>query len=272
MPEKIFFQTSLPRSGSTVFQNIMNQDERFHASATSGLLELLYGARVSFTQSEEFKAQDADVMKKAFLGFCREGMFGFYSGITDKKYVIDKSRGHSTLYEFINGFYPEPKMICFIRNLEDIIASMEKMFRKSQHLSSPFVNHATMQGTTTPKRVDIWFNSPPIGLAVERLSEVIRQGIDRKMLFIKYESFCLYPEIEMKRVYDFLGVEPGKHNFAHIEQTTQEDDAVYGFPDLHTIRPALEILPSDAQQVLGKDVCDWIRNKYKWFYDYFGYK
>ena len=163
-------------------------------------------------------------------------------------------------------------MVCFVRNLEDIIASMEKLFRKNQHLSSPMVNHATMQGTTTPKRVDIWFNSPPIGLAVERLGEVIRQGIDKKMLFIKYESFCLYPELEMKRVYEFFEIEPREHNFSNIEQTTQEDDAVYGYPDLHTIRPTLEILQSDAQQVLGKDVCDRIKNRYAWFYEYFGYK
>jgi sulfotransferase len=272
MPEKIFFQCSLPRAGSTVFQNIMNQDERFYASATSGLLELLFAARTNFTQAEEFRAQDPELMKSAFMSFCREAMHGYYNGITDKPFVIDKSRGHATLYDFINGFYPNPKMVCLVRNLEDIIASMEKLFRKNQHLSSPIVNHAAMQGTTTPKRVDIWFNSPPIGLAVERLGEVIRQGIDKKILFIKYESFCLYPELEMKRVYDFFEIEPRQHDLANIEQTTREDDVVYGFPNLHTIRPSLEMLPSDARQVLGKDVCDWMKNTYKWYYDYFGYK
>lgn len=272
MPEKIFFQSSLPRVGSTVFQNLMNQDERFYASSTSGMLELIYAARHNYTESPEFKAQDADTMKNAFLGFCKAGIFGYYNAITDKPYILDKSRGHFAHYGFIDSFYPNPKMICLVRALPDIIASMEKIFRNNQHKSSPIVNHSSMQGISTPKRVDIWFNSPPIGLAIERLAEAIRQGIDKNMLFIKYESLCLHPEIEMKRVYEYLEIEPFKHNFDHIEQTTKEDDDVYGIQGLHSIRNTLGMKPSDAKSILGKDVYDWIMNQYKWYNDYFGYK
>ncbi len=164
--DKIFFQSSLPRSGSTVFQNILNMDQRFYASSTSGMLELIYAARHNYTESPEFKAQDAETMKKAFFGFCLEGIKGYYNAITDKQYIVDKSRGHFAHYGFIDSFYPNPKMICMVRALPDIIASMEKMHRKNPHKSSPIVNHATMQGTSTPKRVDIWMNNPPIGLAV----------------------------------------------------------------------------------------------------------
>ncbi len=272
MIDKIFFQSSLPRVGSTVFQNLMNQDNRFYASSTSGLLELLYAARHNFTESPEFKAQDSETMKKAFFGFCRDGMLGYYNAITEKQFVIDKSRGHFAHYGFIDSFYPNPKMICLVRSLPDIVASMEKMYRQNQYKSNPIVNHSTMQGTSTPKRVDIWFTSPPIGLAVERLSEAIRQGIDKKMLFIKYESLCLYPEQEMKRVYDYLEIEPFKHDFTKIEQTTKEDDEIYGISGLHTIRPSLGMNPSDAKEVLGKDVYDWITKTYKWYNEYFGYK
>jgi sulfotransferase len=271
VPEKIFFQSSLPRVGSTVFQNLMNQDPRFYATSTSGMLELIYAARHNYTESPEFKAQDADLMKKAFFGFCNKGMHGFYEAMTDKPYILDKSRGHMASFDLISGFYPNPKMICLVRSLPDVVASMEKMFRKNQHRSNPIVNNMTMQGITTPRRVDMWFNSPPIGIAVERLSEAIRQGHDKKMLFIKYESLCLYPELEMKRVYEFLEIEPFQHDFSHIEQTTKEDDVVYGYEGLHTIRPSLEMFPSDAKDILGKDVVDWINNKYKWYNDYFGY-
>lgn len=270
--DKIFFQSSLPRVGSTVFQNIMNQDPRFYASSTSGMLELIYAARHNYTESPEFKAQDADLMKKAFFGFCLEGIKGYYNAITDKQYILDKSRGHFAHYGFIDSFYPNPKMICMVRALPDIIASMEKMHRKNPHKSSPIVNHATMQGTSTPKRVDIWLQNPPIGLAVERLAEAIRQGVDKKMLFIKYEELCLYPEQQMNRVYEYLEIPPFKHDFTNIPQTTKEDDEVYGIAGLHTIRPSLEMKPSDSKQVLGKDVYDWIMKQYKWYNDYFGYK
>ncbi len=272
MPEKIFFQSSLPRVGSTVFQNLMNQDPRFYASSTSGLLELLYAARNNYTESPEFKAQDAELMKKAFLGFCNRGVHGYYEAITDKQYIIDKSRGHFAHYGFLNSFYPEPKIICLVRKLPDIIASMEKIFRANPHKASGIVNHGNMQGTTTPKRVDIWLKTPPIGLAIERLGEAMRQGIDKKMLFIKYESLCSHPEMEMKRVYEYLEIDSFTHDFSNIKQTTTEDDEVYGLTGLHTIRPSLEMKKSDATEVLGKDVCDWINNNYKWYSDYFGYR
>lgn len=258
--------------GSTVFQNLMNQDTRFYASSTSGLLELIYAARHNYTESPEFKAQDTETMKKAFFGFCREGIHGYYNAITDKPYIMDKSRGHLAHYGFIDSFYPDPKIICLVRSLPDIVASMEKKFRQHPYMSNAIVNHATMQGTSTPKRVDIWMNSPPIGLAVERLAEAIRQGIDKKVLFMKYESLCLHPEMEMKRVYEYLGIPAFEHDYSHIEQTTKEDDAVYGIPGLHDIRPKLEMQPSDAKQVLGKDVYDWIMKTYSWYNDYFGYK
>ena len=92
--DKIFFQSSLPRVGSTVFQNIISQDPRFYASPTSGLLELIFAARHNYTESPEFKAQDAETMKKAFFGFCLEGIKGYYNAITDKQFILDKSRGH----------------------------------------------------------------------------------------------------------------------------------------------------------------------------------
>lgn len=95
--EKIFFQSSLPRSGSTLLQNLIGQNPDFYVTPTSGLLELIYAARANYTNSPEFKAQDADLMKKAFLGFCKSGMEGYFNSITDKKYVMDKSRGSSTV-------------------------------------------------------------------------------------------------------------------------------------------------------------------------------
>ncbi len=270
--DKIFFQSSLPRVGSTVFQNIISQDPRFYASPTSGLLELIFAARHNYTESPEFKAQDAETMKKAFFGFCLEGIKGYYNAITDKQFILDKSRGHFAHYGFIDSFYPNPKMICMVRSLPDIVASMEKMFRSNPHKSNPIVNHGNMQGTSTPKRADIWLQTPPIGLAIERLAEAIRQGIDKKMLFIRYEDLCLYPEQQMKRVYNYLEIPEFQHDFNNIPQTTKEDDEVYGIAGLHTIRPSLEMKPSNAIQILGRDVCDSIMNHFKWYNDYFGYK
>jgi sulfotransferase len=210
-------------------------------------------------------------MKTAFQGFCREGMKGYYNSITDKKYIVDKSRGWGIHYDFLSFISLEPKIICMVRDLRDIFASMEKNFRKNPEKQDTILDWSKMQGTTVPKRIDIWAANPPVGMAIERLGEVFRQGISDKMLFVKFEDLCLYPDSQMIRIYEYLGIPHFKHDFDNIEQVTKEDDEVYGAFGDHVIRTKLEPVPSQAKQLLGKDVTDWIFNNYKWFFDQFRY-
>ena len=70
----------------------MGQNPEFYVTPTSGVLELLHSARFQYTNESSFKAQDQDIMKKAWLSFCRHGLEGYFNGITDKKYILDKSR------------------------------------------------------------------------------------------------------------------------------------------------------------------------------------
>jgi sulfotransferase len=112
-----------------------------------------------------------------------------------------------------------------------------------------------------------------IGRAVERIFEMTRLGYDDKILFMKYEDLCLYTEMEMRKIYNYLELPYFEHNFDEIEQITKEDDTIYGLTnDLHTIRPKLELNNPDYHDVLGKDVCAWIHNTYKWYFEKFNYK
>jgi len=270
--EKLFFQSSLPRSGSTILQCIMGQNPDFYVTPTSGLLELVFAARGNYTDSPEFKAQDSELMKKGFIGFCQKGMNGYFNAITDKKYVMDKSRGWGIHYDFLNEIYPNPKIVVMVRDLRDIFCSMEKNFRKSSLQANPILSHAEMRGTTTPKRIDIWAQSQPVGLAIERLQEVLRQGLDKNMLFVRFEDLCLYPETELNRIYQFLEVPYYSHDFDNIEQITVEDDEVYGVYGDHKIKQKLDLPHSQAKKVLGADVTNWIWDNYQWFFNRFNYK
>lgn len=270
--DKLFFQSSLPRSGSTLLQNILAQNPDIYATPTSGVLELIYGARENYTNSPEFIAQDAQLMRKGFLSFCKSGMHAFYNSITEKKYVIDKSRGWGIHYDLLQTILgEEPKIICMIRDLRDVFASMENNFRKNPEKANLIVNWSQMTGTSVPKRVNYWAQGQPVGMAIERLQEVIRYGNDKKILFVKYEDLCLRPDSEMVRIYQYLDIPYYKHDFDNIEQVTKEDDEVYGSFGDHTIRHQLKLLPSKSKQLLGKEVCDSIYNNYYWFYETFKY-
>jgi sulfotransferase len=270
--EKIFYQSSLPRSGSTVLQNILAQNPDIYATPTSGVLELLFGARDSYSNLPEFKAQDAELMKKGWQAFAKNGMDAFYNAITDKKYVIDKSRGwgiHYDFLQFVQG--DEPKIICMVRDLRDIFTSMENNFRKHPEKHPDILDWPTGKGTTVPKRVDIWAQGIPIGIALERLTEIFRMGYDSKILFVKFEDLCLYPDSTMIKIYQYLDIPYFQHDFDNIEQVTKEDDEVYGTFVDHDIRRKLEPVRSKAKELLGKDVTDWIYTNYEWFFKQFRY-
>lgn len=272
MVKKVFFQSSLPRAGSSLLQNVMLQNPEFYATPTSGVLELLYASRGNFTNSPEFKAQDAETMRKGFMSYCKNGMEGFFNGITDKPYVLDKSRGWGIHYGFLNSFYPNPKIVCMVRDLRSVFSSMEKNHRKSQHLDSGIINHSQMKGTTTEKRIDIWANGQPVGLAIERLYQIFKEGTNRHILFVRFEDLCVNPEKEMRRIYDYFELPYYEgHDYDNVEQITQEDDSVYGVYGDHIIRQKIEPQKPDYKEILGTNSSNYIKNKYAWFYDEFKY-
>jgi sulfotransferase len=254
--KKIFFNSSLPRAGSTLIQNILMHNPKIHSTPTSGLSELLLNARTLYSTGDAFRAQNEEEMEKAFKGFCNSALHGYFENITDRPYVIDKSRAWLGHYGFLDWFYEKPKIIVMVRDLRSIFSSMEKIFRKNQDFHQDIQNHSKMLGTTTAKRIDIWSNSPPVGLALERLNQIILEKINEKVLFIKAEDFTQNPKREIHKIYNYLNLPYFEHDFNNVEQTIKEDDSVYGLSnDLHTIRNSITPLNEDHEEILGIPIC-----------------
>ena len=271
-PPTIFFNSSLPRSGSTLLQNILAQNPDFYVTPTSGVLELLYGAQLNFSKSPEFKTQDFSLVSKAFKNFCRGGLENYFSSITNKKYVIDKSRGWAINYNFLNSFYPNPKIVCMVRDLRSILASMEKIERENGLLNANNKDYLHLKGTTTIKRVEENLAKPPIGLAVNRIFDIINQPIKDKILFIRFEDLTLQPDKIIRQIYNFLNVDFFNHNFLNVKQETFEDDEIFGIRNLHTIKNKVEFIKNYYIETLGEALSDMIYNNFKWYFDFFNYE
>lgn len=267
---QIAFQSSLPRAGSTLFSNIVGQNPAFHVTPTSGLLNLLFEARNAFSHGDEFKAQGREEMERAFIGFCRGGIEGYTSALTDKPWLLDKCRGWGVNYTFLNAFYPNPKIVSMIRDPLDIICSMERNFRKVGLSDPGALDNSEVRNTSLEKRLDYWLDSMPVGVAMVWLKEMMRQGIDQQMLFIRYEDLCANPRLELERFYSYVGLPYyGNHDFNDVEQITVEDDEVYGVFGDHQIRHKVKPQPSQALEIFGQGSCDRIRHHYEWFYEHF---
>ncbi len=272
MVQKVFYNSSLPRAGSTLIQNILGQNPSFHTTPTSGLFEMLMLTRQYFTDGQEFKAQNEEKMAQGYRGFLKGAVYGFYNNITDRPYVVDKCRGWGTEYNFINEYDPSPKIICMVRDLRGIFASLEKKYRKNPLKEHHIANFGAMTGTTTEKRIMHWSNNVPTGPSIERLYQIINDGTHKNILFIRFEDLCTNPNQEMARIYDYFDVPFYQHDFENIQQVTHEDDRVYGVFGDHKIRQTLRLPEPDFYDVLGPAGCNMITDNYKWFYEAFNYE
>ena len=272
MIKKVFYNSSMPRAGSTLIQNILGQNPDFYTTPTSGLFEMLAASRTIFSDGLEFKAQDEQQMLTGFKGYLKGGLYGFYEDLTDKPYVIDKCRGWVSEYNFINFYEENPKIISMIRDPRAVYASLEKKYRANPQLDTGVANWGNLTGTTTDKRIMHWSNTVPIGPTMDRLYQVLLEGIHENILFIKIESLTTNPDKELRRIYEYLELPYYKHDFNNVEQITYEDDKIWGVFGDHIIKNKVTPVKEDFREILGPSGCQLITDNYQWFYEAFDYK
>ena len=269
MSKKYIFNSSMPRSGSELMQCILHQNPDIYGSATSPVLEYWFGARRN-RNTPEAQSQPQALMDKAFLGFCRAGIDGYYDQLTDRPVVCDKSRGWAFYYRMLEQVLEEkPKMICMVRDLRDIFASMENIFRKTRHMPAGPDNPQEMRNITVEGRVQHWENTQPIGLGLQRLYDAKAQGFLKDIHVVRYEDLTANPKETMEGVYKYLELPSYDHNFDNVTKEVLENDQVYGVYGDHSIKNKVEVNPSSHMEVLGLDVSNYIVNKHRWYYDVF---
>lgn len=257
-PKTFNFISGMPRSGSTLLCQILNQNPRFWATPTSGLCPLLLRVNHIWQEVPELKASSNPAEK---LGLMRGMIHGFHT--TDRPVVFSKSRGWVAALEMVrNALGVEPKMLVTIRDIPSILSSCEKLFRKE--LRSPESsarwgsNMETIEG-----RLAFWTaGDQMVGGQYNRIRDCVMRGNRRNLHFIDFDDLCADPSGTMAKVYEFLGEEPFAHNFEQVEQTTHERDEEHGFVDLHTIRPKVEPLKKDYKQILGDAAKPYIGYSY----------
>ena len=272
MVKKVIYNSSFPRSGSTLLQNIFAQNPDMYPSPTSGLFDILTASKTLYSDSVSFLAQNQKETIHGYRGLLKGAIYGYYNSMTDRSYAIDKHRGWLGEYKFINEYDPNVKMICLVRDLRSIYSSLEKKYRQNPLLDHEVTSWKDLRGTSTYKRIIELSNSVLMSTSTESLYQSILEGYDKNILFIKFEDFCINPDFYMKQIYEYLELPYFLHNFNNIEQFTHENDQMYGSFGDHTIQSKLEPVFEDYKYILGYDTCELIVNTYKWFYDYFKYK
>jgi sulfotransferase len=261
----------MPRSGSELIQVILSQNPRFYASSTSPLLEFQYAARGNLSLPE-VKSQDAKLMENAFISMCEGMAKSYYESITDKPIIIDKNRGWLHYYEWINQWNKNPKIICMVRDLRSILASMERIYRKNRHSPEGIDNPAKIQNMTVTQRIEYWLNSQPVGLALARTLDTFQRNINNKIHFVRYEDLLKNPQETLNKIYQYLGEETFEHNFENIQKTVTEDHSYFGIFGNHSVEKKLgEFKENDWADIYNRDISKQIVQSNEWYFNIFGY-
>jgi sulfotransferase len=269
--KKILYNASMPRSGSELFQAILSQNPSIYASVTSPLLEYQFGARVNYNLPE-VKSQDPELMQKAFISMCGSMAQSYYDAITNRPIVIDKNRGWTHYYEWVDQWNPNPKMVCLVRDLRSIIGSMERIYRKNRHSPEGPDNPAALKNMTVAARANHWLSTAPVGLALERNLDIFQRGIHEKILFIRYEDLLTDPHGVMETFYNYIEEDKFAHDFNKIKKNVKEDSSFFGIFGNHDVQLKLgKYKESDWSEMLPPPLATEIVRSYRWYFENFKY-
>lgn len=255
----IYFAAGMPRSGSTLLQNILNQNPTIYATPTSGMASTLMSVRKFWEQIPENVAQDWVISEAQKENVLRAILYNYHT-TGGKPHIIDKSRIWPSLIELIEILTSEKaKVLVTVRDMREILASWELLQRKYPTIHREIDNYT--ETVTIEQRLRFYTSSNhPIGIAYTRIKDAIQRGLRDRLYFVRFENLTTQPKTTLMGIYEFLGLPYFEHDFNNIQQTVVENDRVWGYPDLHTIRPVLTPVKSKWVEILGEAGKNYVVN------------
>lgn len=238
----IIFTAGLPRSGSTLLQNLLAQHPNHHCTSTNGLLDVLSVVRDRWMQFPPFMSQGLKTIEPRIRSLLRGAVRGFFQNEFDAgKTVFDKSRGYLSNIELMEQILGRKiRVIVTVRDIRDVIASFEKIFRKSVLTDHPDEGVNVYRRLTIQGRAErLCSIDHTVGYVINCLEDAYARNLDDRLIIIPYRELTHEPVKTVQRVcleckLDSFACDPN-----NVEQITQEDDTVYGM-ELHTVRSAVE--------------------------------
>jgi len=263
--------TGLPRSGSTLLCNILNQNPKFWATSTSILSQLCGMLVNNWSNSIEVKS-DLALDREATEQRLRLSLKGFcdiwHQRNDGREVIFDKSRNWLQYLLMLREFYPNSKVLVMVRDPRNVFSSIEKQHRKTPLLNSvqnpnvkTIVNHADQ----------LFSANGLIGNPICGVEDVIHRKIDVK--WIKYEQLVKSPNKVLKEIYQYLEEEPFQHDFDNIENTATDPDAYYNFKFPHKGEGKIRPTPSNEWRLYMPDeLANQIIRQFPLYSSFFNYQ
>ena len=243
---KMFFISSLPRSGSTLLTSLLNQRPDTYASTTSdlsdsiGLLMDLWEKKSSESIIPPFSSGLTAALNSV--------LDTRYKNV-DAKYIFDKGRhwAHPQAIETIIELTGNIKIIATVRPIAECLASIVNISQD---------NRSVKEICTDTQLSKTLFMSHTF------LKEGAAAYPDN-ILFIEYEDLVENTQEHMDRIADFVSIPHFIHD-CHNVPPSNEKDEVYGIKDLYKVRKKVSKQNYSARHVLGHKLWNYYQGGEFW--------
>ena len=236
---KITLLAGLPRTGSTLLQNLLAQNSDVYSEGNSGLCQVMWDAKISceYHAAEQLIGVGKDItFRDAFL----KSIPSTYYSDVECNIILDKCRNwvnEPNIAMARDYISPDVRSIVMVRPIEEIVASFARVAAEN---NSAFSYEALLaQGCDLDRAV--------------QATHYAAKSKDPSFLFVSYDDVVSRTDETLARIYKHIEKEPFAHNVHQVEQTVFEDDERNNMVGMHDIRPEI------AKQANEVVLPDWVK-------------
>jgi len=265
----------MPRSGSTLLCNILNQNPRFHASSTSCMAQTVRAISTLWSSSLEIKSElivAKEATEARMIRAARALVVAWYEEAGEV--VFDKGRFWNHNLPVLHQLFPDAQVLVCVRDLRAVLASVEK-----QHEKNPLMDDAGDPTQLTKySRADRLFSpNGLIGQQVIGVEDLLRRNLRNAdgtafAHTIQFETFVQSPQLIMDRIYAALGEEHFEHDFEHVVNTATDVDGLYSYKFPHVGEGKVTPPPEDWKEFVSPDVAGLVMQRFPKYNRAFGYQ
>lgn len=261
----------LPRAGSTLLCNILNQNPTIWASSTSVVPHVMTAMVNQYSNSPEVKSLLINNRYNTELRITTsiKGMIEGWYTYQPNQIIFDKARVWNNYSLLLKNLYPSSLILCMVRDPRNVFASIEK-----QHKKNPMFDIALEPAhKTVYARADEMLSpNGLIGNCILGVEDLLTR-LPSNLLIIRYEELSEDPENVVLNIYHRLNIMPYKHNYSNIENTSEDVDALYLNKYEHAGEGSVKNSDKDEwKQYLSPDLGELIISRYPKYSEVLGYK
>lgn len=268
-PPALLYVTGLPRAGSTLLCQLLGLHPGIHSTGhSSPLCQLLVKLRQLWSDHEFLLAQlDVD-FDRAYARLVRawQGFVAGWAAETERPWVVDKNRGWLGQIETVQAFDPGFRMVVCVRELGQILGSIEARHAQTRLLDFPdHLAHLSRYARADALMGAEGLVGAPLK-AIEALQDVPAPW-QSQLYYVVFEHLMTEPVGVLQDLHRWLGLAPTPFDPDDLPVRPHESDSHYRCKYPHRTHPRLQPpAPHPVPPRIARELQTRFRDFYQTFY------